>query len=168
MTHESVMASDRAAISDLVATYASALDRRRYDQLQGLFVPGALVKVFENPRDERELVRTYAGGAEFAAYIASAFHSYLVTTHFLGQQTITVESDSATAEVYCLGHHVYEKDGEWYNRVVGLRYEDSYVRTPDGWRFSGRSALLDWVEHRPMAGEPAPEGWLPVTGEADR
>jgi hypothetical protein len=158
----STKATDRTAISELIAAYASALDRRRYGELERLFAPDGLVTVFENPHDAQGLVKTYGSPAEFAAYISSAFESYLITTHFIGQTAIAVGPDSATGEVYCLGHHIYERHGAWFNRVVGLRYDDSYVRTPDGWRFSRRNALFDWVEHRPMATEPASEGWMTV------
>jgi SnoaL-like domain len=160
--------SDRAAISELIAAYASVLDRRQYDQLEVLFAPDGRMTVFENPHDARGLVRTYASAAEFAAYISSAFASYLVTTHFIGQESVAVGTDSASGEVYCLGHHIYERDGTWFNRVVGLRYEDSYARRPDGWRFSHRKALFDWVEHRPMATEPTPERWIAADSQVRR
>ena len=33
------------------------------------------------------------------------------TTHFIGNQLARVEGDTATAETYCLAHHIHERDG---------------------------------------------------------
>ena len=127
--------ADREALRDLVEAYASGVDRRRPEDVASLFT------------DDGELTyrgRTTVGTAD----LTQAFRfleRYDVTTHFLGQQTVTLDGDRATGEVYCLAHHLTVDD----NYVMSIRYQDVYARTTAGWRFASRELVVDWEEHRP-------------------
>ena len=49
--------------------------------------------------------------------------------------------------MYCLGLRL-EKGGYAENQVVTMiiRYQDDYVRTPEGWRMARRKEIIDWTE----------------------
>ena len=127
--------ADRDELHDLVAAYARGLDRRHFEDVAGLFT------------DDGQLThrgRTTVGPADLAQAFR-VLERYDLTTHFLGQQTLTVDGDHATGEVYCLAHHLSAED----NYVMSIRYQDAYAHTPAGWRFASRELVVDWEEHRP-------------------
>ena len=70
-----------------------------------------------------------------------------VTTRCISQEADGAGTESATGEIYCLGHHIYE---------------DSYVPRPGGWRFHEGTVRFHWFEHRPVGGAPAPDPSVPT------
>ena len=77
---------------------------------------------------------------------------YEVTTHFLGQQSVSFDPDDpdrATGETYCLAHHLHVVGEARVNDVMSIRYQDEYVREAGRWRFATRTLFVDWTERRP-------------------
>jgi hypothetical protein len=70
----------------------------------------------------------------------------------VGQSTIlTLTSDHATGEAYCLAHHVKVDDGKRSLMLASLRYVDTFVKIDGAWLFAERLLYVDWVEERALS-----------------
>ena len=77
---------------------------------------------------------------------------YDATTHFVGQSTIlTLTSERATGEAYCLAHHVTVDGDKRRLMVASLRYLDTYVKIDGAWLFAERRLYVDWIDERPLS-----------------
>jgi uncharacterized protein (TIGR02246 family) len=138
--------SDRAELRSLVEAYARGADRREPAAISALFTEdGTLVIFREVDPSTPAMVRT---GRDEIADAMNSLNRWEVTTHFVGQQSLHIDGDSASGETYCLAHHLFHHEGERYNRVMSIRYLDRYTRTDGGWLISERHLMEDWVEYR--------------------
>jgi hypothetical protein len=88
---------------------------------------------------------------EALAPVFADLNKYDATTHFVGQSTIfTLTADRATAEAYCLAHHVTVGDGKRRLMLASLRYHDTFVKSDDQWLFAERLLYVDWLEERAL------------------
>lgn len=132
---------DRQQIHERLLQYFVHVDLRDWEPVKAVFVPGTLV-------DYSELMPI--GGAlpaeQVVDEIASAIELYSVTVHQMGNCEIVVDHDSARSETWINAHHVYADPTKNEGRlpIAGLRYQDHWVRTPDGWLIEQRKAFTDW------------------------
>jgi hypothetical protein len=133
--------ADRIAILDLLTQYWMHVDRRVWEPVKAIFVPGTLV-------DYSELmpIGDAVPAEEVVDRIAAAIDIYAVTVHNMGNCEVSVDADTATAESVIVAHHVYKDPERQEGRmpVAGLRYRDRLVRTDAGWRIQHRRATTDW------------------------
>src|SRR5579863_192299 len=98
-------AADRLAIRELVEAYAHCADRRDAKGQMSLFTPDTHFVVYMNAKDPTPSQELHS--REALAPVFADLNQYAATTHFVGQTTIlTLAGDRATAEGYCLAHHV--------------------------------------------------------------
>jgi hypothetical protein len=136
-------AGDFLEIRQLVARYAYAVDTGadNGNVYAGLFAPdGAFADRTGRETTGREalaaLARRNTRGAQ------SAFH-------FIMNHVIEPSPEGAVGKQYLLQLRI--GDGERPNDIFGGgRYDDIYVKTPDGWRFKRRQFL-------PSEGSPRPQ-----------
>lgn len=122
--------SDRLEIQQLLADYSAAIDSRRFDDLDAVFTPDAFIdySAFDG------IVGHYPEVKPWLAEMLPIFANY---AHMLGLPTIRIDGDSATARTFCFNPMVF--GGETPSTMLlGLWYDDEFVRTPDGWRMSRR------------------------------
>jgi hypothetical protein len=147
-------ARDLLELRGLVDAYASAVDDRDGAAMAALFVPDGSLLVYE--ADSGELAHSYRGPEELATVAAEMERLYMRTFHFVGNFVCRVEGDRATGSPYCVAQHLRD-DGRGAQIVVmPVRYQDTYVRTPDGWRFQTRICTVQWRERRPAVQWPPP------------
>jgi 3-phenylpropionate/cinnamic acid dioxygenase small subunit len=118
--------ADRAEITDLMLEFARALDERDWPAYADLYADEG---VLELPWGAAIPKSHLAGGTEHE------LSRYTTTQHLMTNQQVSVTGDTATSRSYLLGVHVYDperQDGLW---VGGVRYDNEYVRTPEGWKF---------------------------------
>jgi ketosteroid isomerase-like protein len=136
---------DERAIARLAADYARAVDRLDENLLRRVFTADA---VLEGPGWR------FDGIAQICGIIPMMQDMFVSSWHATHQQTIDFGPvshdggrDEATGEVYCAGRHL-QKGGYAENQVVTMiiRYQDRYVREPDGWRIAWRKEIIDWTE----------------------
>ena len=124
---------DRLAIHDLLARYADAVDSRRFDRLDDVFTPDARIDftAFGGP----------AGGLEETKhFLAHSLPMFRRTQHLLGLPVVDLDGDRASARTPCHNPMVMDNaDGTTSVWLIGLWYDDEFVRTPEGWRISSRS-----------------------------
>ncbi|QEM46696.1 nuclear transport factor 2 family protein [Mycolicibacterium grossiae] len=159
--------ADRLALADLVHLYAAAVDDRRFDDVAQLFTDGAELHLPHPPR-ALEPVRVVHGrsGVREALDALAGVHR---TEHALVGEVYVAAPDPgyALGRVTCVAHHWTRRDaaadgpvgapvdvpiGAPIDDVVWhLRYDDEYLRTPQGWRIHGRAVTINAIERRPVS-----------------
>src|ERR1700689_3349064 len=104
-------AADRLTIRELVEAYAHCADRGDAKGQMALFTPDTHFVVYMNAKDSMPSQELHS--REAIAPVFADLNKYDATTHFIGQTTIfTLTTDRATAETYCLAHHLTVGDGK--------------------------------------------------------
>ena len=151
-------AADIAEIAQLHQRYGQALDEKRYELLDEVFLPDARLHYDmsgEAPTSYREMA------GQFRSFMVP----FLYTQHVFSHPLVELDADRARASCRLIATHVQVPLAGGRNAwtVYGF-YEDLLVRTDAGWRIQQRSfkgmhtegTLLppDQVEHF----EKAPRG----------
>ena len=143
-------AAERLAIRELVEAYSHCADRRDANGQMSLFTEGTHFVVYMNGKDQTPSMELHS--REALAPVFADLNKYAATTHFVGQSTIlTLTSDRATGEAYCLAHHVKVDGGKRRLMVASLRYLDTFVKLDGAWLFSERILYVDWLEERALS-----------------
>lgn len=156
---------DREEIRDIIAAYAHAIDRRRWDMMQNLFHD-----------DAQFAFGTVAGDwKSFVEQARAIIDPCLATQHQLGQTLFAFDGDSCTTETYMTAMHTippgypltdaFPDKGKIYSGVVAGRYVDRFEKRANEhggvWRIAHRTGLYDWREFREVEGvdlSDTPEG----------
>ncbi|MEL7216880.1 MAG: nuclear transport factor 2 family protein [Pseudomonadota bacterium] len=162
---------DRAAITDTLAAYAHAIDRRRWGMMEHLFHDDAQFQF-------GTVVGDWRGFVEQARAIIDPC---LATQHQLGQTLFGFDgSDTCHTETYMTAMHtvpagyplteVFPDKGKIYSAVVAGRYVDRFEKRGGEWRIAQRTGLYDWRELREVEGvdlSDTPEGAAGYHDERD-
>lgn len=121
--------SDRLEIQQLLVNYSTAIDRRRFDDLDRVFTPDAYI-------DYRAMGGIDGAYPDVKVWLAQVLPNFPAYFHMLANVDITLAGDTATSRSICFNPMKLDESG----RVLfcGLWYEDELVRTPLGWRISRR------------------------------
>ena len=122
--------SDRLEIQQLLIDYSTAIDRRRFDDLDRVFTPDAYIDytVFGG------IAGTYP---EVKAWLAEVLPNFPVYAHMLGNVDVRIDGDTASSRTICFNPMVLPGDQKQV-MFCGLWYVDEFVRTPEGWRMTRR------------------------------
>ncbi|NNE75027.1 MAG: nuclear transport factor 2 family protein [Acidimicrobiales bacterium] len=128
--------SDRFELSQLAIRYAAAVDDRDFDAVGTLFAAdGELIVETGAARQGRDAIVAAMRGIE----------RYDATFHHLGQiQHWLAEDSSVRGEVYCIAHHFTATDGGTADRVMYIRYSDTFIREDGRWCFARRALRSTW------------------------
>jgi ketosteroid isomerase-like protein len=138
--------ADRVAIRELVDAYAHCADRRDAEGQKSLFTEDTHFLVFMDGQGSE--ATQDLNGRDALTPVFDDLNRYQATMHFNGQSTITLESDRATGESYCIAHHLFTDD-ERKLMVAWLRYGDTFLKIDGAWLFAERKLYVDWTETRP-------------------
>lgn len=122
--------SDRFEIQQLLVDYSTAIDRRRFDDLDLVFTPDAYI-------DYRAMGGIDGRYPEVKAWLAEVLPNFPAYAHMLGNFDVRIAGDTASSRTICFNPMVLADDQQQI-LFCGLWYEDEFVRTPDGWRMSRR------------------------------
>jgi hypothetical protein len=119
--------SDRLEIQQLMVDYSSAIDQRRFDDLDRVFTPDAYI-------DYRATGGVDGPYPEVKKWLAEVLPNFPAYSHLVGNFDVKVAGDTATSRTICfnpmvMGEQVY---------FVGIWYVDAFTRTTDGWRMTRR------------------------------
>jgi hypothetical protein len=122
--------SDRLEIQDLLVAYSTAIDTRRFDDLDRVFTPDAYI-------DYREMGGIDGRFPEVKAWLAEVLPNFPAYSHMLGNFDVRIDGDTASSRTVLFNPMVLGGDR---NQILfcGLWYEDEFIRTPAGWRMSRR------------------------------
>jgi hypothetical protein len=126
--------SDRLEVQQLLIDYSTAIDRRRFDDLDRVFTPDAYI-------DYRAMGGIDGRYPDVKAWLAQVLPNFPAYAHLLGNFDVRISrspaGDVASSRTLCFNPMVL---GGESNQVLfcGLWYDDEFVRTADGWRMSSR------------------------------
>jgi ketosteroid isomerase-like protein len=134
------MLEDRGAVQDVLARYFQAVDRRDRERLSRVFT--------ENASWRSVGAWSFTGADAIADGILKVVSRYKTTFHLMGNVSIEVHGDTATAESYTIAYHIHDRNAAkaW---VVGLVYKDDLVREDDLWKISRRDLEAKWLQGEP-------------------
>lgn len=128
---------DRLAIDDILTAYATAVDSGSFEDLRGVFTADA--------RIDYTATGGIAGSVdEVIAWLGTVLPGFTTYCHFLGNRQVSVDGDAARSRTLCLNPMVAEPNGF----LLGIYYNDVWVRGDDGWRISER--VLETCFQRPL------------------
>jgi hypothetical protein len=122
--------SDRFEIHQLLIDYSTAIDQRRFDDLDRVFTEDAYI-------DYREMGGIDGRFPEVKAWLAQVLPNFPAYAHMLGNFDVRIDGDTASSRTILFNPMVLGGDR---NQILfcGLWYEDKFIRTPAGWRMSRR------------------------------
>jgi hypothetical protein len=131
--------SDRLEIQQLLIDYSSAIDRRRFDDLDHVFTPDAYI-------DYRAMGGIDGHFPEVKRWLAEVLPNFPAYAHMLGNFDVRITGDTASSRTICFNPMVLPGAAQADSPApptaqvlfCGLWYEDEFVRTTDGWRMSRR------------------------------
>jgi len=135
-------AQDYLDIQQLVSSYPYGLDGNTDNgaSYANLFAPGA---VFGRPRTE--------GRDNLAALANREPHGAYYVRHFITNHVIEPSPGGAVGKEYAVIIDIGE-NGNPGRIFLGGRYDDEYVKTPQGWKFKSRTFTPSRVD---VPGQPA-------------
>ncbi len=122
--------SDRLEIQQLLVDYSTAIDRRRFDDLDVVFTPDAYI-------DYRAMGGIDGRYPEVKAWLAEVLPNFPVYSHMLGNLSVVFDGDTASSRVICFNPMVIDAEAKQI-LFCGLWYDDEFVRTAEGWRITSR------------------------------
>jgi hypothetical protein len=148
---------DEAAIRQVLARYARAIDRLDWDLLRSCYHP-----------DATEDRGRYRGTLEgFVSWLRDALGEFESTWHLLGTPLIEFEGGVAWVETYCLGVQRTKQGGgqSREDRLIPCRYCDRFERRQSEWRIARRVAVYEPALPLPAFADSLPMG---ATSRRDR
>ncbi len=122
--------SDRLEIQQLMVDYSSAIDGKRFDDLDHVFTPDAYI-------DYRVTGGIDGRYPQVKAWLAEVLPNFPAYYHMLGNCDVRISGDTATARTICFNPMVFDEEKKQI-LFVGIWYVDEFVRTAEGWRMSKR------------------------------
>lgn len=125
--------SDRLEIQQLVVDYATAIDQRRFDDLDRIFTPDAYI-------DYRAMGGIDGDYPQVKAWLAQVLPNFPAYYHLVGNFDIRLAGDTASGRTMCFNPMKLNDSGDQGGQILfcALWYDDEFVRTPAGWRMTRR------------------------------
>ena len=132
--------ADRIAVEDLLTRYATAVDRRDWEQYRSIFTADA------------EIDYTSAGGIagtvdEIVGFLSTSLEMFEMTQHLVSNINLEVNGDSATVTAMFNNPMRITGGDTWF---TGGWYHHDLVRTPDGWRSRNLREESVWFDRAPF------------------
>jgi hypothetical protein len=124
--------ADRQAIMDCAVRFSRGVNRRDRELLKSVFHPDAVDDhgFFVGNRDD------------FVSWLDTVYDRISVTQHFVTNQTVDIEGDTAHAETYWFVANVQKGSSSVILR--GGRYIDRLERRRGTWAIAERVCLIEW------------------------
>lgn len=141
--------ADHAALTQLVASYAAAVDQRDWTGVADLFTPDAVLVMPDPPRSLTPAVE--AAGPDAIVAAMSQLTAFARTFHHVTGSVWTPDGPgSVLGRTTSEAHHV-EDSAEPRSWVWHVVYQDRCVRDGLGWLFVRRELTVAMIEARPLA-----------------
>ncbi|GAB20390.1 hypothetical protein GOEFS_115_00300 [Gordonia effusa NBRC 100432] len=123
--------SDRLEIQDTLTAYSTAVDSGQFDDLRAVFTADATIDY------------SATGGItgsldECIVWLGEVLPAFSAYCHFLGNVEIHLNGGTATSRTLCL-NPMQTPDKSAF--LLGIYYDDEWVRTVDGWRITSRTLV---------------------------
>ena len=114
--------SDRLEIQQLLIDYSTAIDQRRFDDLDRVFTGDAYI-------DYRAMGGIDGRYPQVKAWLAEVLPSFPSYAHMLGNFDLHIDGDTASSRTICFNPMVLGGDKKQV-LFCGIWYEDDFLRTP--------------------------------------
>lgn len=141
-------AAESRELHELVERYAQAVDRADGEAVADLFADDGVLALWMDPGSDDQTGERV--GREQIATVGDGLSRYVATHHTISSHTSEVDGMHANGETLCTAHHVEEVGGKRTDKVLYLRYLDTFARTTDGWRFARRELYVQWSSTLPV------------------
>ena len=121
--------SDRMEIQQLLVDYASAIDQRRFEDLDRIFTEDAYI-------DYRAMGGIDGSYPQVKAWLGEVLPLFPAYSHLIGNFDIRLSGDTAAARTMCFNPMKLNDDGQIL--FCALWYDDEFIRTSEGWRMTRR------------------------------
>lgn len=138
---------DRVALKELVDTFSILADKKDVKAQTQLFTPDATLETYRKDVFVSRLSGRQAMETAFGAYL----QQFETVYHFNGQQTLTLDGDTASGVSYCQVTLIGEENGKTMKTSIGVIYHDEYVRENNRWLIAKRISNFDWQDKRELA-----------------
>ncbi len=132
------MLLDEREVVAVATRYCRALDTQDWPLLTTVFLTDATADL--------ATTSLLVGVDAITNRIRTALESLDDCQHLVGNHEVVIDGDSATHRCYLQAQHVRVAAVGGPNYLVGGRYEDRMVRTPDGWRIAHRTLTVMWTD----------------------
>ncbi len=163
---------DKQAITEVIMTYARAIDRLDEDLLRSVFHPDSQhAHGFVGPSSDPSLPSSPGAPGDFVAFAFEILRTLTRTHHQLGNIFIELDGDDAYTETYFSAYHrmrakgdplasdgAYDTEMDW---LVGGRYIDRMQKREGVWKISHRTGLTDWMRTEP----PSTQGFSDIPAD---
>lgn len=130
--HDTV--ADELAIRSLTAEYTDAINRSAVDEAIRTYADDSTFTMMDRP--------TVVGRDAIRAVLQATVERYEMITQLVHSGVVTVDGDRASAR-WQITELQFRGDGT--RRFVIGRYEDTHVRSPEGWRFATRTFVARYL-----------------------
>ena len=141
-------AGEQRELHELVERYAQAVDHADGAAVAELFTDDGVLVTWMDPSSNKP-TGEQAGRAAIAKAI-KGLSRYVATHHTTSSHSSAVEGVTATGETFCVAHHVEDVDKGRQDRVLYIRYVDTFVRSSGPWLFSRREVHVQWSSTLPV------------------
>lgn len=163
---------DKHAITDVIMTYARAIDRLDEHMLRSVFHSDSQhAHGFVGPSSDPSIPSTPGEPGDFVAFAFAVLNTHTRTHHQLGNILIELEGENAYTESYFTAYHRMRAKGDplaaenahdtEMDLLVGGRYLDRFQKRDGAWKISHRTGLTDWMRTEP----PATQGFFAIPEE---
>jgi hypothetical protein len=134
--------SDRLELQDLVVRYSTSVDRKDWDLYESLFTPDAII-------DYTQVGGIRGGPREVREWLAQVMPGFPAYQHMVSNVELSIAGDAATGRAMLFNPMGCQTPGGVQVALIGLWYNDRFVRTDAGWRFAERVEELSWQRDWP-------------------
>jgi uncharacterized protein (TIGR02246 family) len=142
-------AGERRELHELVERYAQAVDRADGTAVAELFAEDGELATWMDPDDATATSERV--GREAIAAALESMKRYVATHHTISSHSSVVDGAHATGETMCTAHHVEKAAKGLHDRVLYIRYLDTFIRTSGPWLFSRREVHVQWSSTLPVS-----------------
>ncbi len=136
---------DRAQISELLHSFAAALDDRNWRAYVDNYADGGYVEL---PDPQSATGATFVLRKEhMLEKVPKSLGRYAATHHISANHQITINGDEASSRSYLQAVHVRDKPTDHW--TAGGWYECRCRRTPQGWKFTRVKLSAVWLSGDP-------------------
>ncbi len=129
--------SDRIEIEDLIWHYSDIIDRKAFDELDTVFTEDAHI-------DYSVFGGSVGNRAETIEFLHGAMGAFPYTQHLNANMQVKLDGDVAYGHIMCFNPQEMKTPDGSTTWMLGLWYNDKYVRTADGWRIAERVEQRSW------------------------
>lgn len=139
--------ADKIALRELIDKISMLGDKKDFVHQTELFSENAISETVAGG----ETILKLEGRKEMVQAFEKFLQDFDTVYHFNGQQTVTINGDTATGTCYCFITLIGSENGKKIRTTVGATYEDEYVRVNSQWLVSKRVGNFNWQDKTAIA-----------------